>query len=308
MQTVKALIKDCAFDVIVLACRSQEKANQAKKELESKRYFDKMRTTLIAQGGFDMTDPVKIEKAVQTLPENLRLNVIHLQAGGTYYTNHYQVIEVDGQKFERGIFQNMIGGHVTLAYLKKHDRLAPKPRIVACSGEAMRGLGIPGIKIPHFESEQDMRDFIYAKSLNDKEYSPIDNLAIGKYAAALWALALDRLAGDSMEVHAFSPGFTKGTSGAKDAGAVKNFFAQNVGFNILYLLGKAQTASAGGRKNANCLEGRYPSNVVLLGAPRNKSLGPIVDQVDMHPQGDFAKQDLSDGFFNICNSVVSIEI
>ena len=51
---------------------------------------------------------------------------------------------------------------------------------------------------------------------------------------------------------------------------------------MMVLLGKAQTAAQGGRKFADCLQGKIGGNGDLIGAPEGKALGTLQDQKPMN--------------------------
>ena len=71
-------------NLIVLACRTQAKAEAVKKELES----EAGNTKLIALGGFDMNNPEGIREAISKLDSSIELDIVFLQSGGVFVRNH----------------------------------------------------------------------------------------------------------------------------------------------------------------------------------------------------------------------------
>ena len=122
---------DEGFSRIVMALRSETRGKEAKQASS---------TTLEVVPGFDMTGSASIRAAVDTLPVDRPFDVVFLQSGGATFTKTFQAADTDGPSVELTIFQNVTGGHVTLARLNEHGLLAPGAHVVIAGDEGARGL------------------------------------------------------------------------------------------------------------------------------------------------------------------------
>jgi len=296
-ETIKQLLHDGATK-ITMACRTATKGEEAKEEILNE-FGKKDHVELSVIGGFDMTNPLMIEKAIQELPSDKPFDIIFLAAGFAVFTDGYQAVNWKGKKVEKNVFQNMVGSHLTFLGLKKAGLIAKGARVVLAGGEGSRGIkGM--IESPNFTSAQELRDYIY---LNDApKYNPMNAIGVSKFCGALWTSKISELEKNNMEIIWFSPGLTSGSSGLKTLPPVKRWFMNNIMFGILGLMGQSQSPSEGGRKNADCLEGKIGANGNLLGAPAGKSIGKITDQTPLNPL--FSNQDMIDEFWSILGELM----
>lgn len=296
-ETIKHLIDD-GYKNITMACRSESKGIRAKKEIiDSIKPVSNIELNVV--GGFDMNAPDKLEEAVQRLSSTAPFQIVFLAAGNPVFTDDFQTIEYNGYKIEKNTFQNMIGSHIVLSKLKKNRLLAEKVRVVMSGGEGARGLkGF--IEKPQFTSHEALRNYVFVKSSNIK-YDPMNALGTSKYFGALWTRKIASFEYKNMTTVWFTPGLTYGTEGLKGLPLLKKWFMSNVLFGIMRLKGQAQSPIAGGRKFANCLQGKIGNNGDLLGAPEGKAIGKITDQIPMNI--DFSNQTLIDEFWNILEEV-----
>jgi len=279
LETCRHLVLDGARR-LVMACRTEGKAESARQEL-SLRTDGASGTEIQTAGGFDMTSPASIEAGVASLDAGRPFDVVFLQSGGVTYGKQWQTVDYNGQSIERTIFQNVFGAHLTLMALMKRGLLAQGARVVIAGGEGARG--IPGlIGCPSFDSADDWADYMTVADPSRK-YREMDAMGVSKFAGALWAIEAAARYGDSMEVVWFTPGLTAGTKGLNGVGAAKQWMFEHVGFPLMVLLGKAQTAAQGGRKFADCLQGAVGANGDLIGAPEGVAIGALQDQKTMNP-------------------------
>lgn len=296
-ETIKHLIKDGASS-IVMACRTVSKGNEALEEILSEVSPNPNHISVV--GGFDMTDPEMIERAVMSLDSNKAFDIIFLAAGFAVFSDDYQSVNWNGKSIEKNIFQNMIGSHLTLQFLKKQGLVAHGARVVMAGGEGARG--IPGmIEKPVFPSPQAFRNYVYLKDL--PKYNPMNAIGVSKLCGALWTVKISELEKGNMEVIWFSPGLTSGSSGLKSIPASKRTMMRFL-FGVMNLLGKSQSPSKGGKKYADCLEGKVGSNGDLIGAPEGKSLGKLSDQTPMNSA--FSDEGLINEFWNILEETSEI--
>ena len=290
--TIKHLLND-GYRNIVMACRTLKKGEIAKSKILNE-IPSKKGVNLSVVDGFDMNDPLKIEEAVKKMEGNWSFDTVFLAAGGAVFTNSFQVIEYNGKKIERNVFQNMMGSHISLSLLKKHNLLNSKTRVIMSGGEGARGLkGM--IDAPEFNTVLDLKKYIFVES--NVKYNPMNALGASKFFGALWTRKIAEVERENLEVVWFSPGLTYGTDGLQGLSPAKKWFMKNIMFNIMRLIGQAQSPDDGGRKFANAINGSLGVNGDLLGAPAGKAIGRITDQTPMNP--DFSNQEYIDEFWMI---------
>ena len=302
-ETCKWLVED-GYGHILMACRTEAKALQAREEVLQANPAIQA-TTITAVGGFDMTSPASIEDAVAALPRDQQFDIIFLQAGGAILAPDYQAVQFDGRSIERTVFQNVLGGHSTLALLRKYDLLAPGARVIAAGGEGARGIrGL--IDCPDFASPHELRQYVMGDFSAAKAYNPMNAIGVSKLLSALWVLKLAELEGDNLSVIWFSPGLTYGTQGLNGTSWLKRWFAQNIVFGVMRLLGRAQSPRDGARKYADCIAGIIGQNGDVIGAPEGTALGQLVDQIPMNRA--FSNTALRDEFWAIANEICAWDL
>lgn len=269
-EVVKQLIKKKTHRII-LACRTQEKANAVKDKLP------KSNTIIEAYGGFDMNYPESIKNVVEIIPKEKKIDIVFLQSGGMVVSNQYQFISKGGKPIEKTMFQNVFGAYCTLMFLEQNNLITSNARIVFAGGEGARGIkGM--IEKPTFDSVSALRSYIFN---GDDMYSDINALGISKFMSALLVQKLAAIDREKTYVW-FSPGLTAGTNGLRNVSQPKRFIMEKIGFPIMKLFGLAQSPEKAAGKFTDCLVGIYGKSGDVLGAPEGKTLGKLVDQKPMN--------------------------
>ena len=299
LETTKLLVGD-GFSRVVMACRSETKALAARANVLGSTHTGGVE--LDARGGFDMTDPAKIEAAVDALPAGRPFDVVFLQSGGVVFDDEVQRVTWNGRTVERTVFQNAMGGHVVLAALRRRGLLAADARIVVAGGEGARG--IPGlIKKPEFDTPDSFVRYLGGHLPDGAKYVPMDAIGVSKFASALWVRELARRLGpEGKTVVWFTPGLTYGTQGLAAVAPIKRWFLEKVVFGIMGLLGLAQSPRAAARKYADAVEGKVGDNGALLGSPEGRALGKLTDQVPMN--AGFSDPSLQAAYWDFVEDVV----
>ena len=289
IETVKLLLQKSPKR-IVLACRTQQKADEAKKLLGSNNVLE-------AVGGFDMQQRETILEAVEKLPEE-QFDIVFFQAGGMVVSNDFQFVPTsEGRKIEKTIYQNVIGSFITLEALLVHNLVAENARIVFAGGEGARGIkGM--IKKPEYNSVEEL---ITTVRSGQGKYSDIDALGVSKFMSAL--LVQELAERDSAREYVwFSPGLTAGTKGLKNVAPVKRFIMENIGFPMLKLFGIAQSPAQAAQKYVDSLDGKHGESGDLIGAPEGKTIGNLVDQKPMNP--GLTNHAFRSAFWKIANEAI----
>jgi len=294
LATVKALAL-VGVDRVVMAARSEQKANDAKENLLSKI---QTQTSLQTAGGFDMLNPDAIAAAVEQLPKDKPFDTVFFQAGGATFSNDYKFIDYGEIRIEQTVFQNAVGAYVTLTHLIDQGLLTPDARVVFMGGENARG--VPGMnETPAFESADAYRAFITSTGALPK-YNTMHSMGVSKLSSALLVQKLAQR--DNKRTYVwFSPGLTHGTQGFAKGPVVRRFFIEKVMTKITALLGMSQSPDQGGQRCSDCLLGKVGANGDLIGAPEGKLLGVPTDQRPLNPS--FTQQPLINALWEVLQSV-----
>ena len=298
LETTKILF-DKGYGGILMACRTEEKAQETKNKILLSTIGNNNADALETYGGFDMNDPDALEKAVDSLPSNHKIDIVFLQSGGVIFGNEFKYINWDGKKIEKTIFQNVIGGYIVLQNLKRRNLLSDNYRVIFAGGEGARG--IPGmIEKPNFSSSKELNAYIKGE-LKEQKYHDMNAMGISKLMSALLVAKLAEKAQKGQEYIWFTPGLTYGTNGLATKPAFERWFLENVGFTIMKWLGMAQSPIQAAQKYVDAIEGEKGGNGDILGSPEKKTLGPTVDQKPMNSA--FTDQRLIDEFYSIVKEV-----
>lgn len=230
--------------------------------------------------GFDMNDPKSIRASIARL-SGRPFGVVFLAAGFPVFSDDFEIVEHNGQRIEKQVFQNAMGAHATLSSLVEADMVAEGARVVVAGGEGARGIA-GMIASPSFESADQFRKYVTGGFEGEAKYDPMNAIGVSKLCSALWTRKLATLV-DDMDVVWFTPGLTTQSAGLGEH--LPPFKARMMGFmlGVMKMLGRAQSPSAGGRKFADCLEGKVGRHGDLIGAPAGKAVGPLTDQSPMNP-------------------------
>ena len=278
-QATCRLLVNHGFSRIVMAGRSEPKVFAARNYVLSKTQPG-WGVVVEAAAGFDMNDPSRIESSIKELSHGEPFDLVFLQAGGAIFATDFQTVEWNGKKVEKTVFQNVVGAHVTLSLLKKHNLLTDGVRVVFAGGEGARG--IPGVmEKPNFATPAALRKYVLA-DFGRAKYNAKNAVGVSKFLGAIWVLKVAELEADAMSVIWFTPGLTYGTQGLDELPPVKRWVIKNVAFGLMRLLGKAQSPEDGARKFLDCLTSKIGVNGDLLGSPEGKTLGALVDQTPMN--------------------------
>ncbi len=277
-ETARLLVAN-GYDRVVLACRSEDKGQEARADILATCGPHAAEVVSVA-AGFDMTDPLAIRRAVDALSADQPFDVVFLQAGGVVYGNVRQTVSFNGVAIERTVFQNVVGGHFTLSRLLERGLVKSSARVVVAGGEGARG--IPGMMAkPEFASRTELRRYVQGEN-TDTPYVDLDAMGASKLMAALWVRKMSEQVPDQVEVVWFSPGLTAGTNGLQGTHPIKRWMLENVGFPVMSALGWAQSPQQGAQKFVDCIAGRVGQNGDLIASPEGQTLGPLVDQSPMN--------------------------
>ena len=198
---------------MILACRTEEKAEAARKLLVDRTGRDPFKVLAI--------DTSEVDSAVaasdKLLEDDIHIDFLLLNAGATGAT---PVFNSDGVEITWA--SNLVGHHVLAMRLLGDGLLTPSARIVIAGSEGARGT-VPGMKVHDVEAvANDHHDRVaaieaLAKVRGPYSFNSNNEYVSSKMVVAWWAAALSRKLPAGMTVNAVSPGSVPGTNFARNA-------------------------------------------------------------------------------------------
>ena len=280
------------FDTIYLACRSEAKAETAKRDLEritGRSVFD-----IVPVDTADLTS-VRSAAAAITHP----LDAIVLNAGGTGGQTP-MALTADGVTT---IFAANVLGHVVLLEQLIAAGMLTSTAVLTGS-EAARGVPKLRIKRPVFEthSVDEFETVIDGSFFRGKKFDPMLAYAQVKYLGALWMSALARKHPE-LRLLTVSPGNTSGTDALRDMNVVMRTLVQRV---VMPYVGPAfgvvHKLDVGARRLVDAvIDESWESGVFYASAPK-KLTGPLMDQARI--VSDFSSETIQDHAYDAIHRFV----
>ncbi|MCI0809561.1 MAG: short-chain dehydrogenase, partial [Chloroflexi bacterium] len=200
---------------VILACRTEEKAEAARKLLVDRTGRDPFKVLAI--------DTSEVDSAVaasdKLLEDDIHIDFLLLNAGATGAT---PVFNSDGVEITWA--SNLVGHHVLAMRLLGDGLLTPSARIVIAGSEGARGT-VPGMKVhdveavanDHHDGDRVAAIEALAKVRGPYSFNSNNEYVSSKMVVAWWAAALSRKLPAGMTVNAVSPGSVPGTNFARNA-------------------------------------------------------------------------------------------
>ncbi len=200
---------------MILACRTEEKAEAARKLLVDRTGRDPFKVLAI--------DTSEVDSAVaasdKLLEDDIHIDFLLLNAGATGAT---PVFNSDGVEITWA--SNLVGHHVLAMRLLGDGLLTPSARIVIAGSEGARGT-VPGMKVhdveavanDHHDGDRVAAIEALAKVRGPYSFNSNNEYVSSKMVVAWWAAALSRKLPAGMTVNAVSPGSVPGTNFARNA-------------------------------------------------------------------------------------------
>ena len=256
------------FARIYLACRNQDRATQAKAELEAvtgRSIFDVIL--------MDVADLDSVRRGLGAIDGSVDALVMN---AGVIGDKKLMDLTTDGVT---KLFATDVLGHVVLLEgLLNENRLSEVAVFVA--SEAARGIPRLGFKRPTFvsTSTDELTTVIDGSYFAHRKFDP--NLAFGqvKYIGALWMAHLARQY-PHLRFITVSPGNTTGTEAAAGAAPPLRFAAKH----IMPLLGISHDLEVGSKRLVDGVTDPTLSSGVFYASAAGKLKGPMTDQAEIFP-------------------------
>ncbi|MEH6348117.1 MAG: SDR family NAD(P)-dependent oxidoreductase [Bermanella sp.] len=273
------LLAQQGYGRIILACRSEVKSEQARKEL-----INRVGKDVFSGLTIDVTDLNASKKAAQQLhAQGQKIDLLILNAGlGS------QTLKTSAQGIEITLAASLFGHHMLTMELLATGSLSNTARIVIAGSEATRG-NLPGMKMPNYKAIQkqiggsldDAMDAI-AQGKQPIKYNMNTAYVNAKCWVSWWAAALANKLPSPMVVVSVSPG------SAPDTGLSRNMpaFMRLVMFPMLKVIGPlmkmAAPISQGAQRYVDAGEFTLSDSGKFYASPAKVLVGPMQAQVISH--------------------------
>ncbi|MEN0068236.1 MAG: SDR family NAD(P)-dependent oxidoreductase [Myxococcota bacterium] len=279
-----AQLAEQGYDRVILACRTLEKAEAARRELVERVGVDPFDTLAI-----DVADIASSNAAAEVLIERGHsLDALLLNAGlvpGDSLTH-----SVDG--FEMSFAASVVGHHVLTMRLLEAGLLKGARIVIAGSEVANNDLpSMMGMAVYDFvtgaprEFGKTLREAMtaFARGEKPEAYVGTRTYSTTKVFSAWWSAALARRVGDQLSVFTVSPGSNLSTNAARNTKGIQRFLFTKVMPAIGSLIGWDQPVASGARRYLDVLHGgdAFVSGRTYTSAPR-KMVGPLHEVTMLH--------------------------
>ena len=257
---------------IYLACRNEEKAKVAKKELEETTGKNIFEIVVL-----DTSKPESVKAAVENLNESI--DALIMNAGGMGGKNP-ETITKDGVM---QLFASNVLGHVVLVEeLIKADKL--NNVVLFASSEAVRGVKKMGMKPVSLKSSSaDEFASIIDGTFFGEKMDPMEAYGYVKYTATQWMASLARKHTNIRFIN-MSPGATKGTEVMNDMKFPMNIIFKYIAMPVLMpLMGMVHSLEKGAKRFVDGITDESLISGTFYASKANQTAGPIIDQSSIFP-------------------------
>ncbi len=259
---------------ILLACRSPEKATEAKGRLE--RLTNKYIFEIVLM---DVSSLSSVRKAIEVLEDEAIIDGVVLNAGGGGGSNPTG-LTADGVTNNMAV--NMLGHVLLVDELLSKNKISGKAATVIYSGsESARGIPQMSLEPPKLKTGS-VEEFM---SICDGSFFPDgagnDPKYVGAFAKFIGALWMSSMARKTPHVRfvTISPGATKGTAIRRDLPCHKRLFVGTL-LNILSCCGQAHSLQVGANRYVDALLEHSTYNSGVFYGSRKGLSGEVIDQAD----------------------------
>ncbi len=252
---------------VYLACRNEEKAKIAKRELEQKTGKKVFEIALMDVSSID-----SVRKAVANLTEPI--DALIMNAGGMGGKDPSKLTE-DGVS---QIFATNVLGHVVLV-----DELVKANKLnnvaLYASSEGARGVKSMKMEQPSLKtSSVDEFSTIYNGSFFDDGVEEMQVYCYVKYAGTMWMNSMARK-NPKIKFVTVSPGATSGTEVMNDLPLLKRFMFKHIMFPLVMpLMGMSHKLEKGAKRFVDGINNDTLKSGVFYGSKGGKLTGELVDQ------------------------------
>jgi NAD(P)-dependent dehydrogenase (short-subunit alcohol dehydrogenase family) len=253
---------------VILFCRNQAKAEEAKKDLEEKTE-KKIFEIIIG----DVSDANSVRKAVEKIKEPI--DAVILNAGG-------MVGKTAGRATPSGMNElaatNILGHVILVDELIKSEKL--KKTVLSISAEAVPGVKLLGMKPVSMKtsSVDDFAAVLDGSYFGDK-FDVTQAYGYVKYVATMWTLSMARKYPE-LKFVVMSPGNTKGTLAPDNLPPAMRFMLKNFMMPVVFPLigGMVHKLEVGAKRFVDAISDERYKSGIFYASKQGKLSGDVVDQ------------------------------
>lgn len=282
-------LEQAGYSKVILACRSIEKGEAARK-------------LLIANGSKDVFETIAVDvsevKSALTASDELiargnKIDLLILNAG----MSSGDKILKNSDGIDLTFASTLVGHHAMTMNLLLKGGISENGNIIIAGSESARG-DMPGMAIPDLDElaktdfNGSMHDALkaFADASYPANYVPMKSYALAKLYVAWWSSALSKKLPDGISVNAVSPGSVPATNFGRDMSwAMKNIMLPMMKV-IGPLMGMAGPVSDAGKRYLNVSNYGKEESGKFFASPPKKLVGKLVEQRTALLQ-DVAKQE-----------------
>lgn len=279
-------LAESGYGRVILACRSQAKADAARAALVSRVGSDPFETLVVDVASVESARAAALELIERGNP----IDSLVLNAGVV----PGDVLSTTDAGLEMAFAASIIGHHVLTLALLEGDMLARGAGVVIAGSEGANG-DLPAMfdmKLYDFveggagEFGDNLRDamFSFIRGSRPELYVATRYYATAKVFTAWWSAAMARHHGDRISVYTVSPGASMNTSAARHQVGFKKFLFTKVMPLIGPMVGLDQPIAVGAKRYIDVLHGEGGSyrNGAFYASPPGKVTGKIEERTHAH--------------------------
>ena len=281
-----AQLAETGYGRIILACRTQAKANTAQKALAERVGANPFETLVV-----ELSDIASSQAASNELiKRGDQIDALLLNAG--MLSGDTMAKSPDG--IELSFASSIIGHHIMTLNLLNAGLLSEGTRVVIAGSEAARDdlPAMMGFKFYNFVKDtpaafgNNLHDAMtaFAKGSKPELFNSTQYYAVTKVFSSWWAATMARKFGDRISVFAVSPGSNLSTNAARHAKGIQKFIFTKIMPLLGASLGLDQPIALGAQRYLDVLNGAenaFTNGSSYMSRPK-RMVGPIEEMKHKH--------------------------
>lgn len=270
-------LESSGYDKVILACRTIEKGEAARKLLIKRGCTDVFETLAV--------DVSEVKSAIRASEELIskgyKIDLLILNAGMSSGNN----IMKNSTGIDLTFASTLIGHHAMTINLLNSGGISENGKIIIAGSEGARG-DVPGIKLPNLDvvAQKDFNDNLhdtlkaYAEADYPAKYVPMNAYALAKLYVAWWSSSLSKKLPNRITINAVSPGSVMSTNFSRD----QSWPMRNIMMPIMKvvgpLMGMAGPISSAGKRYLEVSHYGNEDSGKFFGSPPKKLVGNLEEQ------------------------------
>jgi len=283
-------LESAGYSKVILACRTLEKGEAARKLLIERGSKDVFETVAV--------DVSEVKSAITASDELIskghKFDLLILNAGMSSGSN----IMKNSTGVDLTFASTLIGHHAMTINLLNKGGISENGKIIIAGSEGARG-DVPGIKLPDLDEvaktdfKGNMHDALkaYAMAAYPPKYVPMNAYALAKLYVAWWSSSLSKRLPNGVTVNAVSPGSVMATGFVRDQSWQMRYIMVPMMKVIGPLMGMAGPVSAAGKRYLEVSHYGKEDSGKFFASPPKKLVGKLEEQRTALLQ-DEAKQEV----------------